>query len=140
MFGRPDQVDPVRHLIGTATGWGGNNEHDAFYAFAYPKHNDGETIYRLTLRDLPIDSWWGVSVYNAEGYFEKNDRDIYTINSVNAVADDDGAYTVQFGGDPDNAANCLPIFPNWNYAVRLYRPRKEVIDGSWTLPEAQPLN
>lgn len=33
MFGTPEQVDPVRHLIGSATGWGGNNEHDAFYVF-----------------------------------------------------------------------------------------------------------
>ena len=138
MFGQPDQVDPVRHLIGAATGWGGNNEHDAFYAFAFPEHNDGETVYRLTLRDLPIDSWWGVSVYNAAGYFEKNDRDIYTINSLNGVPDADGAYTIQFGGNADDAANCLPIFPNWNYAVRLYLPHQEVIDGSWTLPAAQP--
>jgi hypothetical protein len=24
----------------------------------------------------------------------------------------------------------------WNYIVRLYRPRPEVLDGSWTFPEA----
>lgn len=36
MFGSPDQVDPVRHLIGTAMGWGGNNERDAFYLTVYP--------------------------------------------------------------------------------------------------------
>ena len=22
----------------------------------------------------------------------------------------------------------------WNYAVRLYRPRPEILDGSWTFP------
>jgi len=139
MFGTPDQVDAVRHLIGTATGWGGNNERDAFYTFVYPTQNDGETVHRVTFRDLPIDSWWGISVYNADGYFEKNDRDIYTINSVNAVTDADGSVTVQFGGCDDGPANCLPIFPNWNYAVRLYRPRQEVIDGTWTFPLAQPV-
>jgi hypothetical protein len=137
MFGTREQVDPVRHLIGTAIGWGGNNEHDAYYAFKVPERNDGETAYAVTFRDLPIDSWWGVSVYNAEGYFEKNDRDIYTINSINAVANDDGSFTVRFGGD-DSAPNCLPIFPGWNYAVRLYKPRQEVIDGSWTFPTAEP--
>lgn len=26
----------------------------------------------------------------------------------------------------------------WNYTVRLYRPRKEILDGTWKLPEAQP--
>jgi hypothetical protein len=139
MFGTREQVDPVRHLIGTATGWGGNNERDAFYAFSVEDQNDGSTTYRLTFGDLPIDSWWGVSVYNAEGYFEKNDRDIYTINSINAVPDAEGGYTVQFGGEVGDAPNVLPIFPGWNWAVRLYRPRQQVIDGSWTFPAAEPV-
>jgi len=26
----------------------------------------------------------------------------------------------------------------WNYVVRLYRPRKEILDGSWTFAEARP--
>jgi hypothetical protein len=38
---------------------------------------DGDTVYAVSFSDLPIDSWWGISVYNAEGYFEKNDRDVY---------------------------------------------------------------
>jgi hypothetical protein len=27
----------------------------------------------------------------------------------------------------------------WNYLVRLYRARKEVLDGTWKFPEAQPI-
>ena len=26
----------------------------------------------------------------------------------------------------------------WNYLVRLYRPRREVLDGSWAFPEVVP--
>src|SRR5262245_26237911 len=137
MFGTREQTDPVRHLIGTAVGWGGNNEADAFYAFRLPERNDGTTAYEVTFRDLPIDSWWGISVYNAEGYFEKNDRDIYTVNSITAVPNADGSFTVRFGGY--GAQNMLPIFPGWNWAVRLYRPHQEVLDGSWVFPEAEPV-
>jgi len=43
---------------------------------------------------------------------------------------------IQFGGDPNTAANYLPIAPGWNYIVRLYRPRKEILDGTWKFPEA----
>jgi hypothetical protein len=25
----------------------------------------------------------------------------------------------------------------WNYTVRLYRPRQEILDGTWKFPEAQ---
>jgi hypothetical protein len=28
---------------------------------------------------------------------------------------------------------------DWNYMVRLYRPKKEVLDGIWKFPEAQPV-
>ena len=46
--------------------------------------------------------------------------------------------TIHFGGD-ENAPNYLPIMPGWNYTVRMYRPRKEILDGTWKFPEAQPV-
>ena len=61
----------------------------------------------------------------------------YTLNSITAKKDADGLVTVQFGGCDGKAANCLPIFSGWNYMVRLYRPRKEVLDGTWKFPELQ---
>jgi len=27
----------------------------------------------------------------------------------------------------------------WNYIVRLYRPKKEILDGSWKFPDAKPV-
>ena len=43
--------------------------------------------------------------------------------------DADGSVTVQFGGCDGKTPNCLPIMPGWNYIVRLYRPRKEILNG-----------
>jgi hypothetical protein len=45
---------------------------------------------------------------------------------------------VQFGGCKPDTVNCLPIMPGWNYTVRLYRPRAEILNGSWKFPEATP--
>jgi hypothetical protein len=28
----------------------------------------------------------------------------------------------------------------WNYMVRLYRPRAEILNGKWTFPSPQPVN
>jgi hypothetical protein len=33
----------------------------------------------------------------------------------------------------------MPVL-NWNYMVRLYLPRAEILNGSWKFPEAQPVN
>ena len=40
----------------------------------------------------------------------------------------DGSITVHFGGDPKQA-NFVPITEGWNYIVRLYRARNEIING-----------
>jgi hypothetical protein len=45
--------------------------------------------------------------------------------------------TVQFGGCEGDLPNCLPIVPGWNYMVRLYRPRTEILAAGWRLPEAE---
>jgi hypothetical protein len=45
--------------------------------------------------------------------------------------------TVQFGGCDGKIPNCLPIMPGWNYTVRLYRPRPEILNGTWKFPEAE---
>ena len=138
-FGRKDEVDPINHLIATAMGWGGNPSYAAVYDGAYPKANDGKTVHRLTVKDVPVDGFWSISVYNADGFFEKNDLNAYSLNNLTAKPNDDGSFTIQFGGCGQGAPNCLPIMPGWNYAVRLYRPRKEILDGAWRFPEAQPV-
>ena len=137
MFGAKGDVDPLRHLIGAATGWGGNPEKDALYVTVTPAKNDGKTVHRLTVKDVPVDGFWSISLYNADGYFEKNDRNAYTVNSLTAEKNPDGSVTVQFGGCDGSAKNCLPIMPGWNYWVRLYRPRPEVLDGTWSFPNPQ---
>jgi hypothetical protein len=139
MFGPRSKVDPVRHLIGTAIGFGGNPEKDALYLTVTPAKNDGTTVHRLTVKDVPVDAFWSISVYNAKGNFQKNSLDTYSLNNITAKKNTDGAVAVQFGGCDGKVPNCLPIVQGWNYTVRLYRPRAEILNGKWTFPEAQPL-
>jgi len=136
MFGAKDEVDPVRHLLGAASGWGGNPDKEAIYLNVVPNQNDGETIYQLTVKDVPVDGFWSVCVYNREGFFEKNEHDSYTVSSLTAARDEDGSVTIQFGGCDGETPNCLPVPEGWSYMVRLYQPRKELLDGSWSFPEA----
>jgi hypothetical protein len=136
-FGTKEEVDPIQHLIGAASAWGANSPKDAIYLNVTPEKNDGTTVYRLTVKDVPVDGFWSVIVYNAQGYIPQNDRKVYSFNNVTAQKDADGSVTIQFGGCTDKAANCIPIVAGWNYMVRLYRPRPELLNGSWKFPDAQ---
>jgi len=138
MFGAKDQVEPVRHLIGTAVLWGGNPEADACYLTVTPAKNDGTTIHKLSVKDVPVDGFWSISVYSAEGYFRPNEYNTYSLNNITAKTSADGSVAVQFGGCDGKIANCLPIVPRWNYTVRLYRPRAAILNGKWKFPEARP--
>jgi hypothetical protein len=138
--GRRNEVDPVRHLIVTATGWGLNPDKDAIYLNVTPGKNDGATIHRLDVQDVPVDGFWSISLYNADGFFEPNNLNAYTINNITAKKSDNGSVAIQFGGCDGKIPNCLPIVAGWNYMVRLYRPRPEIVNGAWKFPEANPVN
>lgn len=137
-FGTKDEVDPIKHLIGTAAGWGGNPDKDAIYIGANVPKNDGTTVYRLHVKDVPVNAFWSVSVYDAAGYFEKNPYNAYSLNNITAKKGPDGTVTIQFGGCDGKIPNCLPIMPDWNYTVRLYRPRTEILSGKWRFPNPEP--
>ena len=139
MFGTDKhQVDPVKHLIGSAMLWGGNPEKDALYLPITPARNDGKIVYKLTVEDVPIDGFWSLTVYNREGYLQPNKDNAYSVNSITAKEGPDGSVTIQFGGCDGKVTNCLPITQGWNYTVRLFLPRREILDGTWRFPEAQP--
>ena len=139
MFGAKGEVEPLAYQIGVAAGWGGLPPSAAVYDSGAVAKNDGKTVYRLSVHNVPVDGFWSISVYNRAGYFEKNVLDAYSVNNVTAVPNVDGSVTVQFGGCNRDIANCLQIMPGWNYTVRLYRPRAEVLSGAWSFPKPQPV-
>jgi len=137
MFGDEDEVDPKQHLLGTAAGWGGLPETEAFYVSEAPHLPVG--AYQLTAMDVPVDAFWSISLYNSAGFFEQNSLGAYSVNSVNGVKNDDGSVTVRFGGD-ESLPNVLPLSEGWNYLVRMYQPHAEILDGTWTFPKLEPVD
>ena len=73
---------------------------------------------RLTLKDVPVDGFWSISVYDADGRFAPNPQKAYTVNSVTAKPAPDGSIVVQFGGC-DGKISELPADPA---GLELYGP------------------
>jgi hypothetical protein len=136
-FGAKGEVDPVQRLVAAATTWGGNPRKDAIYLNFTPAKNDGTTVYKLYVKDVPVDGFWSISLCNADGYFQKNDYNAYSLNNITSKQDANGAVTVQCGGCDGKIPNCLPIMNGWNYTLRLYRPRAEILGGKWVVPKPQ---
>ena len=105
-----------------------------------PARNDGKTVYRLTVKDVPVDGFWSISVYNAEGYFQKNPYERLHAQQHHGEEKrrrlDRHPVRRLRRQDPQLPAD----LKGWNYMVRLYRPRAEILNGSWKFPEAQPVN
>lgn len=136
-FGTKEAVDPIRHLIGTALGWGGLPEQEASYIMVSPELPVGH--YALTVGEVPVDGFWSISLYNADGYFVENALNAYSVNNIIGTSNPDGTVTVNFGGGADDI-NALPVMEGWNYLVRLYRPRAEFLNGSWSFPTLAEAN
>jgi hypothetical protein len=75
---------------------GRNPEKDALYLTVVPSKNDGKTLYTLSVKDVPVEAFGSITVYNAEGYFRKNPYDAYTLNNITAAKGADGSVAIQF--------------------------------------------
>jgi hypothetical protein len=139
-FGSKKNTEQLPHLLGASFGWGGLPSQGAFYLSVNPNLPEGS--YQIDVpKDVPVKAFWSVSVYNKDGYFQKNNKGTYNINSQSGKANADGSMTVNLGGCNDaSRINCVPLTEGWNYTVRLYRPDASAIDGKWTFPAVQKSN
>lgn len=138
-FGSKAQVDPIRHFLGTAFGWGGLPESEAFYLNVDP--GLPVAAYRIHVpAQVPVNAFWSISLYNADGFFQENVLGAYSVNSVTGTREADDSMIVHLGACDDGRVNCLPIMPGWNYAVRMYLPEPQILDGSWVFPGVETID
>ena len=63
----------------------------------------------------------------------------YAVAAIRILADpNDPKDVAQVNALQDAVKVEQPGMKGWNYMVRLYRPRPEIVNGSWKFPEASP--
>jgi hypothetical protein len=85
-----------------------------------------------------VPNWDQASLKKVQD-LQPNQYNAYSVNGITAKKGPDGLIAIQFGGCHGKIENCLPITQGWNYTVRLFLPRPDILDGTWKFPEAHPV-
>jgi hypothetical protein len=127
-------------------GLGANPPEDAVYpvllADADGDPTTGEQSYVVHFEAdklPPVDAFWSITMYDAEGYQVANELDRFAIGDRDQLTyNPDGSLDILIqhtNPGPDRESNWLPA-PTGPLGVtmRLYAPKPEIRDGRWTPP------
>ncbi|MEA2306052.1 MAG: hypothetical protein QOH43_3332 [Solirubrobacteraceae bacterium] len=136
----------LKRAVVTMAGLGANPTEDAVYplsmADAGGQPLDGDHAYVLHFEHdelPPVDAFWSVTMYDAEGYQAANAINRFAIGDRDDLRfDADGSLDLLLQHEhpgADKESNWLPA-PRGPLGVtmRLYAPRPEVLDGRWAPP------
>jgi hypothetical protein len=134
----------------TFFGVGGNLAEDAVYPLA-SKDADGKAlnatnkyVLRFAKTEIPpVNAFWSLTMYDAESYLVPNPINRYALGDRSGMkVAEDGSLTIYIQTEmpeADKQANWLPAPKEGDFklALRLYAPKKEVADGTWTPPRVK---
>jgi len=149
-FGNPGTDYDLRALV-CFFGLGANIPEDAIYPTSMvdsagnPYNGANKYVMHFEKGQTPpVDGFWSLTMYNEGGYFIKNPINRYAIGDRNPLKfNADGSLDLYFqNASPgkDKESNWLPApAGNFNLCLRLYWPKKAVMEGAWTPPPVKKL-
>jgi len=128
--------EKTRHLA-CAGGWGLFPNRDAVY-INYNGKLPADQCHMATYRVPDNTGFWSITVYGSDGYLKSANS---ILNQFNTKFNDDGTFTVYFGSKEicGDVPNRLDVTEGWNFLMRVYRPGESVLNGSYKLPDAVPV-
>jgi hypothetical protein len=129
-------------------GLGANLPDDAIYPLLYtdaddkPFTGDGRYTWHMDRDQLPpVNAFWSLTLYDAEGFQVANTLNRFAIGDRDDLAfNDDGSLDIAIQHDePERgSSNWLPAPDGaFNLCARLYYPKPEALDGTWTPPAVE---
>lgn len=129
---------------------GGNLVEDAIYPMtlvdADGQHLDGAHKYILRFAKAeipPVDAFWSLTLYDKDSYLVENPLNRYALGDRSGCTiGPDGSLTVYIQSESpgaDKERNWLPAPKSGPFilALRLYVPKKPVVEGTWKPPAVQ---
>jgi len=127
-------------------GLGANLPEDAIYPMSLsgldgePYHGDNNYVLHFGRGELPpVNGFWSLAMYDAEGYFVENPIGRYSIGNRDDLSmNEDGSLDLYLQHQSPGSAlesNWLPApAGQFNLVLRLYWPGTEIITGEWQPP------
>ena len=129
-------------------GLGTNISQDAVYGVTQLDSElralNGQNTYRIRFEPgelPPTNAFWSVTSYDVEGYLERNSVDRYSLGSNHQLNfNEDGSLELLLthSKPTDENLNWVPV-PEEEFKIllRIYWPKREVLEGSWSLPDVE---
>jgi hypothetical protein len=140
-------IDYLKRAIVAMIGLGANQPEDAVYplciADADGKPLDGANKYLLHFEKdklPPVEAFWSVTMYDAEGFQVANRLNRFAIGDRDELKfNTDGSLDIYIQSESpgaDKESNWLPSPAQGTLGVtmRLYAPKAQVLDGTWSPP------
>jgi hypothetical protein len=136
----------TKRAIVSMIGLGANQARDAIYPLlnvdADGKPLDGGSDYRIhfTAGQLPpVDAFWSITMYDAEGFQAPNELDRFAIGDRDPIVlNADGSLDIWISHTnpgPERVANWLPApLGPLGVTMRLYAPKPAALGGQWVPP------
>jgi len=126
-------------------GLGANLPEDSIYPVVYvdadgePFSGASQYIWHLEQDELPpANAFWSLTLYDADGFQVANELDRFAIGDRNQLQfGDDGSLDIhiQHEKPASGPSNWLPAPEDgFNLCARLYYPKPQVLDGTWSPP------
>ena len=142
-------TDYLFRAVVARIGLGSNLPEDAVYPFTRvdaegkPLTGANRYVIRFAKGQLPpVGAFWSVTMYNSKQAFVDNPINRYAIGDRDKLKfDADGSLTLYVQHESpgkDKESNWLPAPKDeFNLVMRLYWPKKEVLDGAWKPPAVE---
>lgn len=108
---------------------------------------DGKKTYRLTVPpNAPISQYWSATAYDRETHalIRGMSRPSLASNDPTVRKNPDGSTDIYFGptAPAGRESNWVPTDPGRQFElmVRLYGPKKELLEKTWMLPDPEQMN
>ena len=144
-------IDYLQRAAVDLIGLGANQLADAIYpqlltdADGKPLTGENQYVLHFDKDELPpAGAFWSLTLYDKDGFAIPNPLNRANLSSwMDLKYDTDGSIDLYFQADSpgrDKEANWLPVPKQgtWNLTLRLYAPKREALDGTWTPPAIEP--